>query len=122
MLARRKKMLEAERQSRKGRFLRVRTAGIWVLNRCAFVILVLLGCGAVALLSLPQVKELQRLEAEQALVEDEEIKARARLEQKELELEAIRKDPEYLELVARDRLNLHREGETILRIRRENSL
>ena len=92
-----------------------------MLNQCAFVILVLLGCSAIALLSVPQVKELKRLEAEEVFAKQEELRARAQHDQKARELEAIRENPEYLEIIARDRLNLHREGETIIRVIDDNT-
>lgn len=104
----------------RGRFLRVRTAGIRVLNQCAFAILVLLGCSAVALLSVPQVKELKRLEADEEFAKQEELRARAQYDKKARELDAIRENPEYLETIARDRLNLHRAGETIIRVVHDN--
>ena len=103
-----------------GRFLRVQTTGIRVLNQCAFVALVLLGCVAVALLAVPEVKKLKHLEREKAYVEQQEVEALERRDQKTREVEAVRNDPEYLEIVARDRLNLHRKGEKVFRINREN--
>ena len=121
-VARGKKRTRGKRKPQQGRFLRVRTAGIRFLNQCAFVVLVLLGCVAVALLSVPQVKELKRLETEQTYALQQEEEALARKDQKRRELDAIRDNPEYLELIARDRLNLYRKGETIIRVHRENEL
>ena len=100
----------------------MRTAGIRVLNRFAFVVLVLLGCVAVALLSVPEVKELKRLEAELAYTKEQEAEAQARKDQKRRELDAIKEDPEYLELRARDRLDMQRSGERIFRIERAKHL
>ena len=91
-------------------------------NRFAFVLLVLLGCVAVALLSVPEVKELKRLEAELAYTKEQEAEAQDRKDQKRRELAAIKEDPEYLELKARDRLNLHRRGERIFRFEQPDKL
>lgn len=52
-----------------------------------------------------------KLAAEVAMLEAE----RDALKQ---EYQWLRDDPEYLELVARDRLNLQKEGETVFRIKR----
>ena len=122
VVARKRKKGSARSSPNRGRFLRVRTAGIRVLNRFAFVILVLLGCVAVALLSVPEVKRLKALEAELAYTKELEAEAQARKDQKRRELIAIKEDPEYLELRARDRLDKQRPGEHIFRIDRGNRL
>ena len=54
-------------------------------------------------------EELARARALEAHVQDRE-------DQKRRDLKALRDDPAYLELVARDRLDLYREGEQIYRI------
>lgn len=100
----------------------MQTTGIRVLNKCAFVALVLLGCVAVALLAVPEVKELKRLEEDLGFAEQQEAEAFEKVDQKTREVNAVRNDPEYLEIIARDRLNLHRKGEKIFRINREQDL
>ena len=54
-------------------------------------------------------EELARAKALEAHVEQKK-------DQKRRDLNAIRNDPAYLELVARDRLDLYREGEKVYRI------
>lgn len=117
-MARRRKKGSRKSSPNRGRFLRVRTAGIRVLNHFAFVVLVLLGCVAVALLSVPEVKRLKSLEAELVWTKEKEAEAQARKDQKRRELKAIKEDPEFLEIKARDRLDYYREGETVFRIDR----
>jgi cell division protein FtsB len=54
-------------------------------------------------------EELARANALESHVEQEK-------DQKRRDLNALRNDPAYLELVARDRLDLYREGEQVYRI------
>jgi len=102
----------------KGRYLRARTQGFRFVNRLAFVVLVGMACVAVAVLSIPQVRELRRLREELIRSETREQHVLGNQDQNNRELVALRNDPGYLELVARDRLNLYRPGEQIFRIRR----
>lgn len=89
-----------------------------VVNQAAFIILVGMGCTAVGVLSIPQVRALQRLESELVDAEDHERAVLGDRDRKSRELTALREDPAYLELVARDRLDLCLEGETVFRIQR----
>jgi len=104
-----------------GRFLQARTDGLRLVNRLAFAILILMGCAAVALLAVPQVHELRRLEQEHAQSLARERETLARKDRRMRELTALRSDPEYLELVARDRLDLFEEGETPVRVIRSGN-
>jgi cell division protein FtsB len=49
-----------------------------------------------------------------------EKKVLAEKEYRETEYQALKEDPEFLELNAMDRLNLHREGERVYRIKRDS--
>lgn len=98
--------------------MRARTVGIRMVNRFAFAILIAMGCVAIAILALPQVRELQRLEVELSQVEAREQESLELKDRKRRELSALRNDPEYLELVARDRLDLYVPGEQVVRIKR----
>lgn len=98
--------------------MRARTAGIQLVNRFAFGVLIAMGCVAIAILALPQVRKLQGLEKELKGVEALEREVLALKDRKNRELTALRNDPDYLELVARDRLDLYEPGERVIRVRR----
>lgn len=106
------------RSHRRSKQLLARTTGIRIINRAAFAVLLIVLCVAVGVLSVPQLRELRSLNEELRRAEAQEEHARAFNEQKERELKALREDPRYLELVARDRLDLQRPGERIYRIKR----
>lgn len=69
----------------------------------------------IASTALPQKKMLEELQGKLRTTEVREEQALARKEHKEIQLRALREDPAYLELQARDRLNYHRAGERVLR-------
>ena len=121
-MARKRKTSKVRRPrgGKHGRFLRARTTGIRVINQFAFVVLVAMGCVAIAVLSIPQIRELRQLEGELREAENLERGVLDTKDRKTRELTALRDDPAYLELIARDRLDLHREGETIFRIERDH--
>ena len=101
------------------RHLKARTTGIRIVNRAAFSVFLLTGCVALAVLSVPQMRTLRFLNEELARANAQESHVRSQREQKKRELAALRDDPAYLELVARDRLDLYRAGERIYRIRND---
>ena len=103
---------------RPGKHLRARTTGIRIVNRVAFVVLVATACVAVAALSVPQVRHLRSLREELTRAQAQERNVLAIKDQKNRELRALQSDPSYLELIARDRLDLYRTGERIYRIKR----
>ena len=105
---------------RPGKHLRARTTGIRIVNRFAFIVLVATACVAVAALSVPQVRKLRELKEELARTEAQERHVLAYKDQKNRELSALRSDPAYMELIARDRLDLYRTGERVYRIKRED--
>jgi cell division protein FtsB len=88
------------------------------VNQVATVLLVVMGCAAIAALSVPQVRKLQQLKDELVRTEARERHVLALKAQTKAELRALQSDPAYMELVARDRLNLYQTGERIFRIRR----
>ncbi len=76
--------------------------------------------GALAVASaLPQRRELEKKEAELARIEDRERQVLMVKEDAMATYQALRQDQEYLELHARDRLNLHQKGEMIYRQERD---
>lgn len=103
---------------RPGKHLLARTTGIRIINRAAFAVLLIVLCVAVGVLSVPQLRNLRALKEELRRAEAQEEHARSFNDQKARELKALREDPRYLELVARDRLDLQRPGEKIFRFNR----
>ena len=69
--------------------------------------------------AVPQRRELDKLEARLKEAKERENIANAEREQRRIELRALREDPAYLEIHARDRLDYCREGERVLRFRRD---
>ena len=69
----------------------------------------------IAATAAPQKRELGKLEMQLRAVQEREDETLARKEHKEIELQALREDPGYLEIQARDRLNYYRPGERVLR-------
>jgi cell division protein FtsB len=77
-----------------------------------------LGLVAVAT-ALPQKRKLEEKEVEYVHFIQREREVLAEMEDKQAAYEALREDREYLEIHARDRLSLYREGESIYRIERD---
>lgn len=69
--------------------------------------------------AVPQRRELDKLEARLEQAKDRERSANAQREQRNIELRALREDPAFLEIHARDRLDYCREGERVLRYQRD---
>jgi len=69
--------------------------------------------------AVPQRRELVKLEERLELAREREEAVIAERDQRQVELKALREDPSYLEIHARDRLDYCREGERVLRFRRD---
>lgn len=69
----------------------------------------------IAATAAPQKRELEKLQAKLRIAQARENETLARMEHSEIELQALREDPSYLEIQARDRLNYYRKGEKVLR-------
>lgn len=69
--------------------------------------------------AVPQRREVLRLEKKMAAALQQEQNVTAVKEHREIELRALREDPDYLETHARDRLDVCEEGETVFRFRKE---
>jgi cell division protein DivIC len=100
-----------------GDFRARREATVWQrLNSILLVLLVVAGGLVVVSLFLPVVKKLGQsrteIEALQSQVTDQKIL----LARQTREVNLLKTDPTYLETVARDRLDLMKEGETIFRL------
>lgn len=67
----------------------------------------------------PQRRELEKLEVTLQLAKERESSVLADREHHQIEYRALREDPAFLEIHARDRLNLYRAGERVLKFRSE---
>ena len=67
----------------------------------------------------PQRRALEKLEAKLKLAQQREKFVVAERDHRRIELRALREDPAFLELQARDRLDYSREGERVLRFKRD---
>ena len=80
-------------------------------------------CGSIGFLvmatAIPQKKELGKLELKLAASKLNERRVLGEQEHRHIELRALREDPSYLEIHARDRLDYCSEGERIFRFRRD---
>jgi cell division protein FtsB len=86
----------------------------WINKLLCIVLAVAFGL-LIAATAAPQKRELEKLQAKLRAVQEREDDTLARKEHKEIELQALREDPSYLEIQARDRLNYYRDGERVLR-------
>lgn len=110
-----RKRIEAAKLTR----LEARTRMIRGAGRVVFIAFgVALGFVVLAT-AVPQKKELEKLETRLIMAQDRERLANAQREQRSIELRALREDRSYLEIHARDRLDYCREGERVLRFRRD---
>lgn len=98
--------------------LEAQTQMIRAVNRIVIGVMGLVLGLAVVASALPQKRRLQELEAKLARTLEAEAKVVAEKDHRETEYLALKEDPEFLELNAMDRLNLHREGERVYRIKR----
>jgi hypothetical protein len=99
--------------------LQARTRIIGVAWRSSFVVFLASAGFAVFAASYPQDRVIRELERQQVTAEELERQVQAEREHRAIELRALREDPAYLELLARDRLDSCLEGEKVLRIRRD---
>jgi cell division protein FtsB len=99
--------------------LEAQTQVIRAVNRIVFGFLgLVLGLFVVAS-ALPQKRQLIDLEFELARVLEAEKVVQAEKDYRETEYLALKEDPEFLELKAMDRLNLHRPGDKVYRVKRD---
>ena len=67
----------------------------------------------------PQRRTLEKLESKLKLAQERERLVAAERDARHIELHALHEDPAFLEIHARDRLDYYREGERVLRIKRD---
>lgn len=102
----------------RGKRIHAQTKAVRRANGLLFVIIVCAGALSIGLSYLPQKFSYEKKIAElQEAIEREEI-AESRLESLQIKLDAIKNDPAFLEIQARDRLQVYRPGETIFRLER----
>jgi len=93
------------------------SSGIWhSLNRFVFTLIVLTASVPIAYSFLPEVKKLKELNAMIEQLKADTDQERMNLQRYEREEKLLRLDPEYISLIARDRLDLMKEGEMIFRV------
>lgn len=98
--------------------MRARTERMNAGVRLAFCGLALTACCAFLVAALPHYRKLEKLRGDLAEAQAVELSVIERKDAKERELRAIEEDSDYLELIARDRLNYYKPGEHIFRIER----
>jgi Septum formation initiator len=99
--------------------LEARTRVIQGVGRVAFVSFCMAIGFVVVATAFPQRRELERLEAKLKIAQEHEAAIVADKEYHEIEYRALREDPAFLEIHARDRLDYYREGERVLKFRSE---
>lgn len=93
------------------------STGIWhSLNRFVVTLIILAAAVPIAYSFLPEVKKRKEQEARIEQLKKEIDAQRMRLARHEREENLLRRDPEYVGIIARDRLDLMKEGETIYRL------
>jgi len=95
--------------------LEARTKAIQGANRIVFMVLCALAGFLVVATAFPQKRELDRVKAKLEETKQREADALAERDYYVIEHRALREDPAYLEIHARDRLDYHREGERVLK-------
>ncbi len=98
--------------------MRARTDRINAGVRLALCGFALTACCAFLVAALPHQKKLDELRVDLDDVLSDEQAVIDQKDAKERELRAIESDPDYLEIIARDRLNYYKSGEHIFRIER----
>ena len=99
--------------------LEARTRVIQGAGRIVFVVFCMAIGFVVVATAFPQRRELEKLEAKLKLAKEREATIVADREYHQIEYRALREDPAFLEIHARDRLGYYREGERVLKFRSE---
>lgn len=99
--------------------LEARTRVIQGAGRVVFVAFCMAIGFVVVATAFPQRREMIRMEAKLEVAKAREQKVLAELEYHQIEHQALREDPAFLEIQARDRLDYYQEGERVLKFSRE---
>ncbi len=93
---------------------------IWsTVSRFAGLGCVLMLIGIISVPFFPRFRDYRALNEEGREVAARRDKIRAQLDEKEAELRMLKTDPQFIELKARDHLDLAKEGEVIFRFEQE---
>jgi cell division protein FtsB len=98
--------------------LEARTRAIGVVNRLVFAALCMAGGFVVVAAALPEKRQLNALEEKLREAQAREAAVKTRKDDRLAEYRSLKEDPAYLELQARDRLDVCRDGERVLRFKR----
>jgi cell division protein FtsB len=98
--------------------LEARTRAIQGAGKLAFIACCLSLGFVVVATAVPQRRVVDKLEAKLAMVRQRQSEVLAERDHRNVELRALREDPEFLEIHARDRLDYCRDGERVLRFKR----
>jgi hypothetical protein len=98
--------------------LEARTRAIQGAGKLALIACCLSLGFVVVATAIPQRKTLEKLEAKLLLAKQREREVSAQRDYRTIELRALREDPAYLEIHARDRLDYCGEGERVLKFKR----
>lgn len=100
-----------------GDFRARREATVWQqLNRVLRALLALAGLLVIVSLFMPQQKKLTQSRGEIESLQTQVNEQKTLLARQTREVNLLKTDPVYLETIARDRLDLMKEGETIFRL------
>ena len=100
-----------------GDFRARREATVWQRLNSVLRVLLVLALGLVIVsLFVPQSKKLTQSRAEIDLLQGQVTEQKTLLARQTREVNLLKTDPTYLETMARDRLDLMKEGETIFRL------
>lgn len=102
------------------RRVQARTQKMVSMNRFAFFCFILASCGAVIVTVLPQKQKLAAMQEELSIVQVQEREARDKRDFQTRKYKAIQEGVGYKEIEARDRLDLHKPGETVFRFPSSN--
>lgn len=91
--------------------------GIWhSLNRVLMGAIILAALIAAGIVFIPILKKRSEANAQIAQLQEKIVRQKTMLARRTREVELLKSDPEYIELIARDRLDVMKEGETIIRL------
>lgn len=99
--------------------LEARTRVIQGAGRVAFICFCMAIGFVVVATAVPQRRELEKLKVKLKQAQEQEESILADKEYHQIEYRALREDPAFLEIHARDRLDYYREGERVLKFRND---
>jgi cell division protein FtsB len=100
-----------------GGFKTRRDQGVWnFLNRLMIALIVIAVITLIVCAFIPLLKQQREQDARYDQMKADADKARALLARRTREIDLLQHDPAYVEIIARDRLDLMKDGETVFRI------